>query len=141
MKTTIIEAYDWMEDVGPELLKNLNELLVAKGIGPLKQLHGGKFKDGRWVGIMDSNDYRNYWHAYIELWGERLHNDSYQSMYFHEHDNDEEWDYCKERLREWAVSHYKPTDPNWTDDLVTAMRKLVVEHFPDDERIVFWWCW
>lgn len=141
MKTTTVEVYDWIEDVGPELLKNLNELLVTKGVESLRDLHGGAFKDGRWVGVLESDDYRNYWHAYLELWGERLHNDNYQAMYFPEHDNDEEWDYCKEQLREWAVSHYKPTDPNWTDDLVTAMRKLVVEHFPNDEEIVFKWSW
>jgi hypothetical protein len=141
MKTTTVEVYDWMEYVGPELLKNLNELLVAKGVEPLRDLHGGSFKDGRWVGVLESDDYRNYWHSYLELWGERLHNDNYQAMYFPEHDNDEEWEYCKEQLREWAVSHYKPTDPNWTDDLVTAMRKLVVEHFPNDEEIVFKWSW
>ncbi len=141
MKTTTTEVYNWMEDVGPELLKNLNELLEAKGVEPLRDLHGGSFKDGRWVGVLESDDYRNYWHAYLELWGERLHNDNYQAMWFPEHDNDEEWEYCKEQLREWAVSHYRPTDPNWTDDLVTAMRKLVVEHFPNDEEVVFKWSW
>ena len=141
MKTTTTEVYNWMEDVGPELLKNLNELLVTKGVEPLRDLHGGTFKDGRWVGVLESDDYRNYWHAYLELWGERLHNDNYQAMYFPEHDSDEEWDYCKEQLREWAVSHYKPTDPNWTDDLVDAMRRVVKEHFPDDEEIVFKWSW
>jgi hypothetical protein len=142
MKTTTVEVYDWMNDVGPELLNNLNELLEAKGIEILHDLHGGLFKDGKWVGYgEDTNDYRNYWHAYLELWGERLYNDSYQSMYFPEHDSDEEWDYCKERLREWAVQQYKPTDPNWTDDLVDAMRKVVKEHFPYDEEIVFKWSW
>lgn len=141
MKTTTIEIYNWMNDVGPELLWNLNELLDAKGIESLRDLHGGAFKDGKWVGVLESKDYRNYWHAYLELWGEKLHNDSYQSMWFPEADNDEEWDYCKERLREWAISHYKPVDPNWTDDLVDAMRRVVKEHFPNDEEIVFKWCW
>ena len=143
MKTESVKTYDWMTDVRPELLKNLNELLVAKGIEPLTELHGGRFKDGKWVGydVPDTNDYRNYWHAYLELWGERLFNDSYQSMWFNEADNDDEWDYCKERLREWAAKVYKPTDPNWTDDLVDAMRRVVKEHFPYDEEVVFKWCW
>jgi len=141
MKTTTIEVYDWMNDVGPELLKNLNELLVTKGVEPTHDLHGGSFKDGKWVGVLDSKDYRNYWHAYLELWGEKLHNDSYQSMYFNDPEIDEEWDCYKEQLREWAVSHYKPTDPNWTDDLVDAMRKIVKEHFPYDEEVVFKWSW
>jgi hypothetical protein len=144
IKSYNIEAYNWIEDVGPELLKNLNELLEVKGIEPLNDLHGGSFLDGKWVGVLESHDYRNYWHAYIELWGERLHNDNYQAMWFPEHENDEEWDYCKEQLREWANGQYRSyehTDPNWTDDLVTAMRKLVTENFPNDERIVFWWSW
>lgn len=141
MKTQIIHVYDWIEDVGPEILKNLNELLVAKGIEPLTELDGGTFKDGKWVGVLESNDYRNYWHAYLELWGDRLHNDSYQSMWFIAHDDEEGMDYYKKRLREWAVSHYKPTDPNWTDDLVDAVLKVVKEHFPYDEEVIFKWCW
>ena len=80
------------------------------------------------------------------MWGERLHNDSYQSVWFNDADDDEEWDYYKERLRKWAVQTYRPTDPNWTDDLVTAMRRVVQEHFPRDETygghpVVFWWSW
>ena len=75
---------------------------------------------------------------------EGLYNDNYQAVWFPEHDNDEEWDYCKERLRKWSNGKYRVydhTDPNWTDDLVDAVRKIVVENFPNDERIVFWWCW
>ena len=97
MKTKTIETYDWIEDVQPELLKNLNELLVAKGIEPLEHLHGGSFLDGKWVSILKSKDYRNYWHAYLELWGEGLDNDNYQAMWFPEHDYDKGWEYCKER--------------------------------------------
>ena len=149
MKIKTVETYDWQEDVEPELLKNLNELLVAKGIDPMEQLHGGAFLDGKWVSISQSRDYRNYWHGYIELWGEKLHNDSYQNVWFNDADDDEEWDYCRDRLREWSA---KPTnghthvDPNWTDDLVIAMRKVVKEHFPKDDvhgghPVVFWWCW
>jgi hypothetical protein len=149
MKTQTVEAYDWQEDVEPELLKNLNELLVAKGIDPMEQLHGGAFLDGKWVSVGESRDYRNYWHAYTEMWGERLHNDSYQNVWFNDADDDEEWDYCIKHLREWAnhiYRQYNHTDPNWTDDLVTAMRKVVKEHFPKDEvhgghPVVFWWCW
>lgn len=149
MKTQTVETYDWQEDVEPVLLANLNKLLVAKGIETLRDLHGGAFKDGKWVGICDTEDYRNYWHAYIELWGEKLHNDSYQSVWFNDADDDAEWTYCYEHLREWAKGRYisyAHTDPNWTDDLVTAMRQVVKEHFPKDKNhgghpVVFWWCW
>ena len=56
MKTKTINSYDWIEDVGPEILKNLNELLVAKGIEPLHDLHGGSFLDNKWVGVLESKD-------------------------------------------------------------------------------------
>ena len=149
MKTQTVETYDWQEDVEPVLRANLNELLVAKGIEPLNDLHGGTFLDGKWVGVSESRDYRNYWHAYLELWGERLHNDSYQNVWFNDADDDEEWDYCIEHLRKWAnhiYRQYNHTDPNWTDDLVIAMRKVVKEHFPKDEvygghPVVLWWSW
>ena len=145
MKSEQVTVYNWMDDVRPVILANLNELLAAEGIEPLLDLHGGPFLNGKWVGYDEkSNDYRNYWHAYIELWGERLHNDNYQAVWFPEHDNDEEWEYCKERLREWSNGKYRVydhTDPNWTDDLVDAVRKIVVENFPNDEQITFWWCW
>jgi hypothetical protein len=149
MKTTTVETYNWQEDVEPVLLANLNELLAAKGIETLSDLHGGTLKDGKWVGVSESKDYRNYWHAYVEMWGEHLHNDSYQSVWFNDADDDEEWEYWIKRLREWAnhvYRQYDHTDPNWTDDLVTALRKTVREHFPKDEKygghpVVFWWCW
>ena len=80
MKTKQVTVYDWIEDVVPELLNNLNTLLVAKGIEPLKDLHGGAFLDNKWVGVMDSKDYRNYWHAYVDCWGDHLYNDSYHIM-------------------------------------------------------------
>lgn len=145
MEKHTVEYYDWIEEVCPEILAKLNELLVAKGIDPLDQLHGGNFKDGKWVGSLESEDYRNYWHAYLELWGEGLNNDSFQVAYFSDPDDDEQWEYCIKRLRKWAVEVYKPADPNWTDDLVTAVRTVVKENFATDDygscKVVFWWCW
>ena len=55
------DYYDWFEDLEPIVLANLNEILVGKGIEPVRDLHGGAFKDGKWVGILESKDYRNYW--------------------------------------------------------------------------------
>ena len=141
MKKYTVDYYNWIEDIGPVLLANINELLVAKGIEPLTQLAGGSFLNGKWVDVLDSNDYRNYWHAYIHIWGERLNNDSYQGVYFPNPDIDEEWQWYIDELRRWASSHYTPSDPNWTDDLIIAMRKLVKENFPLDQEVIFWWCW
>lgn len=145
MKKQTVDYYDGIDDFIPSILANLNEILVAKGVQPLQDLHGGAFKDGKWVGILESEDYRNYWHAYIERWGERLNNDSYQVVYFPAADDDKQWNYYIEKLREWAVEVYDPVDPNWTDDLVAAVRKTVKENFPKEEydshRVVIWWCW
>lgn len=157
MRKHTVDYYDWIDDVGPVLLANLNELLEVKGVEPVRDLHGGTFKtltelhdgtfkNGKWVSSLESEDYRNYWHAYIHLWGEKLQNDSFQVVYFPNPDKDEEWEYCIKSLREWAVQVYKPADPTWTDDLVSAMRKVVKDHFPLDKhedycKVVFWWCW
>ena len=51
MEKHTVDYYEWMDDVGPAILANLNELLVAKGIEPLRELHGGTFKDGKWVDV------------------------------------------------------------------------------------------
>ena len=148
IKSRNVKVYDWMEHVQPVLLQYLNELLVQDGIEPLHDLHGGRFKDGKWVGydVPGTNDYRNYWHAYLEAWGEGLRNDDYQRVHFWHPDLDKEWDAIAEQLEQWSVSHYEPTDPKWTRHLVQAMRRLVREDLPcsEDEdftEIVFWWSW
>ena len=48
MEKHTVEYYDWINDVGPKILAKLNDLLVAKGIETLRELHGGTFKDGKW---------------------------------------------------------------------------------------------
>jgi hypothetical protein len=139
-----MEYFDWMEDVGPAILQNLNELLVAKNIEPLVQLCGGSFKDGKWVGILDSKDYRNYWHVYLELFGEGLRNDQYQVEYFPEVEDD--WYRCYELAdkfcEEQQRSGYDHTDPHWARDLVTATKKWVDENVdPHNPKVTFWWSW
>jgi hypothetical protein len=146
MKSKTITTYDWIEDVGPIILKNLNELLIRDGIEPLDTLHGGYFKDGKWVGALESRDYRNYWHVYTELFGENLHNDSYQVVYFPHPDTDEEWDYLYELAEKFAKnSTHEHSDMKWPRHLVTAIRKMCLNNLPIDDldgsRIVFWWSW
>jgi hypothetical protein len=82
MTPKTVEYYDWFEDLQPIILANLNEILVSKGITPLHDLHGGQFYEGKWERVNGHSDYRNYWHAYIDLWGERVRNDSYDEIYF-----------------------------------------------------------
>lgn len=146
MTPKTVEYYDWINDVGPAILKNLNELLVADGVEPLRDLHGGSFLDNKWVKVLDSNDYRNYWHVYLELFGERMSNDQYQVVYFP--DSGEDWDYAYERADEFCSpkrSGYEHTDPQWARLLVTATKKWVDEYVTPDEyggrRVVFWWSW
>ena len=146
MKTELIKTYNWIEDFGPAILKNLNELLVAEGTDPISQLHGGSFKDGKWVDVLKSDDYRNYWHVYLALFGDDLRNDSYQRVYFPHYNDAEQWGYISDRAEEsTSGKNYKHSDPKWARNLVTALRKTLEENIePDDAdgyRIVFWWCW
>ena len=140
-KTT--EYYDWHEQLEPVILANLNEILVSKGIDPLDDLHGGNFKDGKWVGVLESEDYRNYWHVYLELWGERIRNDVYDIAYFPYSDDDPGWSYfyegavksCEHRNK---LGHH--SDPEWANDLVDAVRKMCRDH-DLYERVLIWWSW
>ena len=146
LKPKMIATYDWMNDIHPIILKNLNELLVAEGIEPIRDMHGGYFKDGKWVKPLGSDDYRNYWHVYGALFGEKLSNDNYQVVYFPHPDDDKGWDYLYELAEKFASgSTHKHSDPKWPRNLVTAVRKMYKENLPIDDpdgsRIVFWWCW
>ena len=147
MKVRTSEYYNWAEDFQPEILKNLNELLVADGIEPLKNLHGGTFKDGKWGHRgADINDYRNYWHVYLELFGEGLSNDQFQVVYFDHPDNDwEYWYSLAEQFADKARSGYDHSDPKWACHLVTAVRKMLKDHNlitdPDGKALTIWWSW
>ena len=143
MTPKTVEYFDWFEDLQPVILANLNEILVSKGIDPVRDLHGGSFKDGKWVSVSDSRDYRNYWHVYLELWGERVRNDSYDEVYFPWCDDNEEWAYCYEQAENFADikrSGYTHTDPKWACDLVTAVRKMCRDH-DLYEGVLIKWSW
>lgn len=141
MTPKTVEYYDWFEDLQPIILANLNEILVSKGIDPLKDFHGGSFKDGKWIGPLESNDYRNYWHVYIDLWGEQVGNDSYDEVYYAESDDDEEWTRYYEQAKEFCNvkrSGYEHSDPNWARDLVDAIRKMCRDHRLYDGVLIYW---
>ena len=136
-----VEYYDWFEDLEPIIVANLNEILISKGIEPLKELHGGSFKDGKWVSVSESEDYRNYWHAYLELWGERVRNDSYDMAYYAESDDDEDWEYDYEQAANpKSRSSYPWSDPKWACDLVDAVRKMCRDHNLYG-NVLIKWCW
>jgi hypothetical protein len=104
-------------------------------------LYGGNFKDNKWVGPCESDDYRNYWHAYIELWGERVRNDSYDEVFYADSDDDEDWDWCYEKAsnpKERSI--YPWSDPKWACDLVTAVRKMCKDHNLYG-GVLIRWCW
>lgn len=143
-----LEYYDWMDDIQDKLLTNLNEILVYEGIEPCKSLHGGTFLDGKWVGVQDPNDYRNFWHVYLELFGEGLSNDQFQVLYVHHPDDNEGWQEYYDLAYEFCNpknNPYNHSDPNWASHLVTAFRKTLVENITptsiDGYRLVFWWSW
>lgn len=149
MKSKTLNYYDWFEDLKPQILENLNEILAEKGINPVRDLHGGAFKDGKWVGILESEDYRNYWHVWLELWGEGVRNDSYDTVWFpniHDDDSDDGWSWVYEKAEQFATERNKDhSDPKWACDLVTAVRKMLKDNGfckdLDGEEIVIWYSW
>ena len=149
MKSRTMKYYNWSEDLQPVILANLNELLAAEGTAPLRQLHGGTFKDGKWVSVMDSKDYRNYWHAYLDLFDEEgVRNDNFQDVYFSHHDNHEAWDelyQLAEKFGDVKRSNYTHSDPKWACNLVTAVRKMLkdndIVNDIDGSAVTIWWSW
>lgn len=146
MTPKTITYYNFIEDLQPEILKNLNELLAADGIEPLDNLHGDSFKDGKWVSVTESKDYRNYWHLYLDLWGEHVRNDSFDEVWFPHVDNEDEWEYLYETALEFGQQIHRPTtDPTWPKHLVTAVRKMIADHDlvkdQDGECILIKWSW
>lgn len=136
-KTT--EYYDWFEDLEPIIIANLNEILVSKGIDPVRDLHGGSFKDGHWVGVLESRDYRNYWHVYLDLWGERVRNDSFDTAYYPWCNDDEEWAYWYGQAEKFAQrGSYEHSDPRWACDLVDAVRKMCRDHNLYEDVLIKW---
>lgn len=149
MQPKNLKYYDWFNDFEPEILKNLNELLMADGIEPVKSLHGGWFKDNKWVNV-GGGEYRNYWHVYLELWGDNVRNDSYDEVWFPNINDAAEWDYLYDEAEGFAISsnashNYVDADTNWPKHLVTAVKKMLADNGfctdPDGESILIWWCW
>lgn len=136
MQVKTVQYYDWLNDVRPVLFDNICASLRAQGMDCPEDLHGGCFKDGKWVGHDVSDDYRNYWHVYIEYWGEGLRNDSYVMTYFPPNDV-EEW----EELRFEAVKKYGA----WAVDLINAVYKMLEDHKiydrHGDAKMLIWFSW
>lgn len=131
MQTRTVEYYDWFKDFEPEVMQNLCDLLRAQGIDAPRDMHGGYFKDGKWVGIGEG-EYRNFWHCFLDCWGDDIRNDTYVTFYFPESDEDDEWQYHYDTVVE--------TRGEWARDLVTAVRKVVRDH-NWREPIVVWFSW
>jgi hypothetical protein len=137
MTPKTLEYYDWFEDIEPEIVKNLNLLLADRGIEPVTSPYGGYLNGTEWVGA-GQGEYVNFWHAYVDLWGEGIHNDSYVNTYYPVND-DTEWNYLKDIL----IGNNKH---KLTLLLVDAVRMMVEEHnFYDEngdcEPIVIWYSW
>ena len=137
MQAKTIQYYDWYEDIQPVLYDNLCASLRAQGIDCPDNFRGGWFKDGHWVDVDASADYRDYWHVYLKFWGERIRNDSYVMTYFPPNDP-KEWD----GWRAEAKTEFGP----WAVDLVDAVHKMLVDHkiYNDDDldaAILIWFSW
>lgn len=131
METKTTSYYDFYNAFQPELLKNINELLVQEGTDPVNSLHGGFWHDGKWVDPGEG-EYRNYWHAYLDCWGDGIRNDSYVSTYFADSDEDPDW--------EWYYEEVTKRRGEYAKVLVDAVRKMVKEHNLYGE-VTIWFSW
>ena len=131
MKPKTLEYYNWSTDIEPEILKNLNQLLVAKNVEPLKDLHGGYFKNGKWVSSSKSSDYRNYWHVFSDGIGENLRgNDSYAVIQF-SHDYDKNYElWCEDAEKNYGA---------WARDIIMAAQMMAKDYKLDRTVVYFSW--
>jgi len=137
MKSHTVKYYDWFQDVQPTLYNNLCAALTKSGITPPPDFRGGPFKDGKWT---DHNtpdyDYIDFWHMYMDVFEEKVRNDSYILTYFP--DNDVvEWDH----IRYNAVQKHGKL----ALALVDAVYKMLVDNKIYDKhgsaRMVIWFSW
>jgi hypothetical protein len=128
--------YDWHKDLEPEILLHLNNLLHERGIEPVKSLHGGYLKDGKWVNEHQET-YVNFWHAYLDCWGDDVRNDSFALTHFA--GDDEGW----ARIRKYVDESRSSVAVL----VVDAVRKTIEQNdFPRDwcdelEPVLIWFSW
>lgn len=133
-----VNYYDW-EDFHLSMLDHLNKLLVQSGIDPIEDLHGGLFKDGKWVDRNwdwdDGYEYRNYWHVFIEIYGKRVRNNAYCSIPIYIDDESVALD------KQEAIKQYG----EWATLLVDAVVNMVKENNLADENgladLLIHYCW
>lgn len=136
MKAKTVKYYDWFKDIQPELLKNIIATLASQGIAPPPSgFRGGYFKDGQWVDV-GQGEYRDYWHVFIEVWGERINNDSYVLIYFPDYDSDS-WDELRYNLVQKKGI--------WSTVVVDAVYKMLVDNKLYDKDgtadVLIWFSW
>lgn len=136
MKARTVEYYDWFEDIQPKLLTTITETLASQGIAPPPdEFRGGYFKDGQWVDVREG-EYRDYWHVYLNRWGEHIRNDSYVKTYFPPNDP-EEWDQHRyEVIKEYG---------SWAVVVLDAVYKMLVDNKLYDQHgkavMLIWFSW
>jgi hypothetical protein len=136
MKSYTVKYYDWFEHIQPELLKTITETLASQGIAPPPDgFRGGYFKDGQWVDTGEG-EYIDYWHVYLNRWGEHIRNGSYVNTYFPPNDP-EEWDQHRYDITKEYGS--------WAVVVLDAVYKMLVDHKIYDQHgeaeMLIWFGW
>lgn len=119
--------YDWFEDIQPCLAKNIG-ITYDQFREYHKVVHPG-YNDIKGY----DRRYYDFWHVWLEFWGERVRNDSYDTAWFQDADYDEEWAY----FYETAIEKYG----EWATKLVDAVRQMVREHGMADKEIIIRYSW
>lgn len=128
IKPKKIAYYDWFKDIEPALCRHLK----------IKTKHFRDYHEFLYtkkeLAAMKEKPYYDLWHVWLELWGDKLLNDSYVNVRYPHPDATEEWDYLKEVVKKGYG--------DWAVDLIEATRNLCIEQgWTREEKIVIWFSW
>jgi len=119
MTPKILHYYEW-DDIQVELCKNLN------------------IPETQFRSMSRDDCFRgDCWHVWLSLWGDRVRNDLFDSVWFfpsdEKGDKDGEWGY----LEEQAVKEYG----EWARAFVKAVEKLVIDHLLANKETIIHYSW
>lgn len=131
LKPKQVNFYNW-NDIEPHLHRHMG---VAKEF--FRDYHKVVHPDYDKMPI-SNRPYYDFWHVWLEFWGENIRNDTYVRTWFDHVDDDEAWDRTKENVTkkygEWAIL------------LVDGVRSLQREQGwgtgdEEAEDILIWYSW
>lgn len=131
-KGKTVTYYDYFKDIRPAICRHL-------GIEEKHFRNYHKVVYPNWEELygyhkqLISRPYYDFWHVWLELYGEKLHNDSFVKTNFGMPD---------EEPSEYLVNQLKEKYGDWSLKLLDAVKALQIEQGWDGEKdIVIWYSW